>query len=120
MAGVKDEHIHCRRCRYNLTGCMSPRCPECCEPFVRHPLAVSSECIRCPACGFNLTGYTEPECPVCGRTFDRAEMLRRATWTAEKDVLGEPPLLKLTPASEPGGALWPDDLSDGPARLRPL
>ncbi len=120
MSGLNDEFMYCERCGYNLTGCPSSRCPECGEPFNRSGAVLEGKPIRCPACRCNLTWWPTPECPMCGRTFDRAEMLRRANWTANYGAAGEMPLLKLSHVRDPGGGLWADDLSDGPARLRPF
>lgn len=119
---MNDEQIHCEWCGYNLTGCYSLRCPECGNPFNRDVLlgTIPDERIRCPACLYNLSGHAEPRCPGCGRPFDRSEMLQRVNWTAADAAGRTPPLFALGPESPSAAAIWPEDLGDGPARLRPL
>lgn len=124
---MNDERIRCWSCGYNLTGNASGRCPECGRATHRDRIP-GLKSIYCPACDCDLTRSATSTCPDCGRLFDHDEMLRRANWCADDAVCQAPvesgpataPLVKLGPIDVPGRALWPDDLTDSPVRLRPL
>ena len=119
---VNDEHIHCRRCRYNLTGCESLRCPECGTPFNRQVLLdpLRNEGIACPDCGLNLSGYDARRCPACGREYDRSALLRRRRWFTERMDPESAPVAVIGSGHASADALWPDDFGHETERLKCL
>lgn len=101
---IPDWGLECPKCRYDLRGLPSHRCPECGfkldmgqivqtwhrlrEPrYTGHELPMPDFGLACRYCRTDLAGATTRECPDCRRRYDPEQFRPRREWFLLDDAL---------------------------------